>query len=444
MNEQPALPTQVHVATGIPIAGMICILVFFAILVAGAVSIWLVFRSRQTKQSQAHSGVLIVFIGLFLFGAICLCLLTAIFSVRTEPHYVPAHIAVSGESTQILPAVSSKPLEPPAYVPSAAIPEKPVTIQVQTQSTPTEWLSADLNAFEADVYLGTAQAAGPLARKIRETLVANRLLEVDPKSDGFIEPTSITVYAPRLDETDRSLIIADFSAELRLQFAKSKISIGEPGAVNADGKVYGNVIALTITSRNEQQALARSDSPWSGSITGDLHCAAITSSGHAETSVKYVDKPWVEEFSTFASNYPSRFVAGYSTSLGSSESEARQEALHDAADKLRRYNLTDLAMLENVACDQFVQRLSRPYGDVWRVAMLYDVPSLVMKDANAHATKVEVRQSHRRLLVLLFFQTIVICGVLNMVTYGYYRMQISVGWVVVVLGLLAVGGLFLA
>ncbi len=424
--------------------GLICILIFGAILVAGGLSVWLAVQSQQTRQPQSHRGVLIVFMRIFLFGAIFLCLFTALFFVRTETHEVPAPIKVYRDSVPIVSADNLKPVQPPDYFPDAAGPDHPAAIQVQTQSTPAEWLSADLSAFEADVYPGLSQAAGPLARKIRESLVANRLLEVDPKSEGFVEPTSITVYSPRLDETARSLIIAEFSAELRRQFAQSKISISEPESVNADEKVYGNLIALTITSRKEQQPLARSDLQWSGSISGDLHCAAITSSGHAEASVKYIDKPWVEEFSAFATKYPSRFVAGYSNSLGSSESEARQVALLDAADELRRYNLTDLAMLENVACDQFVQRLSRPYGDVWRVAMLYDVPSLMMRHTNAHATKVEVRQSHRRLLVLLFIQTIVICGVLNMVTYGYYRMQISVGWVVVVLGLLAVGGLLLA
>jgi hypothetical protein len=101
-------------------------------------------------------------------------------------------------------------------------------------------------------------------------------------------------------------------------------------------------------------------------------------------------------------------------------------------------------MLENAACDRFVQKLSRPYGDVWRVAVLYDVPTLAMEYTGARTVITEVRQSHRRLLVLLFILTIIICGVLNMVTYGYYRLQISVGWVVVVLGLLAVGGLLLA
>jgi hypothetical protein len=444
MNEHTALPAQVHVATGIPIAGMFCILVFFAILVAGAASIWLAFRTRQTKPSQSHRGVLMVFIGSFLFVAISLCLFATIFFVRPVAPQVPAPIAESGESVGTRPADSLKPLQPPGDIPAAAIPEHSVAISVPSQSTPAEWLSADLNAFEADVYPGMAQAAGPLARKIRENLVANRLLEIDPKSEGFIEPASITVYAPRLDETDRSLIIAEFSAELRKQFAQSKISISEPGSSVADGKVYGNIIALTITAQNEQRAVAQSDLPWLGSNSGDLHCAAITNSGHAEASVGYMDKPWVEQFSTFASKYPRRYVAGYSNSLGSSESEARQEAFQDAAEKLRRYNFTDLAMLENAACDRFVQKLSRPYGDVWRVAVLYDVPTLAMEYTGARTVITEVRQSHRRLLVLLFILTIIICGVLNMVTYGYYRLQISVGWVVVVLGLLAVGGLLLA
>ena len=82
---------------------------------------------------------------------------------------------------------------------------------IQQSSPPTEWLSSDLKAFDADVYTGLVQAAAPLARQVRAKLEVNRLLENNSTGDGIIEPQQVVIAANPMAPEFRLSVTEQFS-----------------------------------------------------------------------------------------------------------------------------------------------------------------------------------------------------------------------------------------
>ena len=83
----------------------------------------------------------------------------------------------------------------------------------------------------------------------------------------------------------------------------------------------------------------------------------------------------------------------------------------------------------DLVADRFSQRLSRPYGDVWREAILIDVTPARLAGFYQQADEAEsVAFSSRtgRLLgfVAIMFIATILYFVLNAITRGYYRMPV--------------------
>lgn len=340
-----------------------------------------------------------------------------------------------------------QPAMPAPSMPTKVVmnPDPNAIITIQQPSPPTEWMSSDLKAFDADVYPGLVQAAAPLARHVRAKLEANRLLQSNTTGDGIIEPQQVIITANLVAPEFRSSATEQFSEEIRKHFDKSSISTTDSSV----DSTFGNIVVLRIDSQNVQRASAPWDNQFIAVSSGTLLCEARTQIGQANIAVKYVEKPWVESFGAFTMERPNKqFMAGYSTSLALSEADARREAMSDASEKLRQSGFTHFPIAESLACDRFVQKLSRPYGDVWRVAFLFDLssPSLAHHAvATEHArTSATVRYRASILAIAaLFLITIVLCVVLNLLTLGYYRMQLSFGWAALLLGIVVIGGLVL-
>jgi hypothetical protein len=328
-------------------------------------------------------------------------------------------------------------------------PDLKAVAATQPPSPPELWTSSDLNAFDADAYTSVSLAAPPLARKVRAALETNRLLQKKEDEPGWSEPLSVTIIANKLNAAGRSEVLSKFTEELQKQFPKTSISINDPAAESSAMEIFGNVVVLILSTENEQRETVHWDRSAAMS-RGDLQCEIRTEVGRTSVDVRFVDKPWVEEFSSFAAAMPLRkFIAGYSTFLAPSESEARLSAIQDAIGKLRSAGYVNFTVNESLACDQFVQKLSRPYGDVWRVAMLFDLSSTQvalhavasMKSNDTNTIRIH---SNVRSIIGIFVLTTVLCVVINWLTQGYYRHRISLGVSMLVIGIIIVlGGLVL-
>ena len=417
------------------------LLVFIAFCVAaGVVSV------IAGKGSRGPIGSTVVVVFGLLVGTSIIFVLLSVVHIRSEstleatPEPMPALVppmpapmpplSVGGEPGRILPG----------FTDVTILPAPGEIATVQLPSPPTEWLSPDLKAFDADVYPGLVQAAAPLARQVRATLEANRLLQNNSTGDGFVEPQQIMIAANLVAPEIRASVTKQFTEEIRQHFDKSSISTTE----SSPSGPFGNIVVLRIYSQNEQ----RTDAPWIiAASNGSLQCEARTEIGQAIVTVKYDEKPWVESFGAFTTERPNKqFIAGYSTPLASSDLDARREAMSDASEKLKQSGFNHFQLAESLACDRFVQKLSRPYGDVWRVALLFDLSSQPMathaiSTMNAQVADSQKYRSRVVAIVVLFLFTGVLCVAINLLTLGYYRMQISLGWVFAVLGLVALGGL---
>jgi len=363
--------------------------------------------------------------------------------------------------------------------------ERPATTSTQVPgqldavlATKGMWASLDEQGFEANVYPSKAAAAKSLALKVRDALDAKRLLvaaqseaadvppdaepasideaaadgdsiaelpaaelvdQEDPKITQLTAPDSFLLF----NQTGEKAVENGFAHLLQLEFPISEVQIYYPaqGSTAATGPVKDDTVRVTLLT-DDQHIEIEVDGKKARQIQGRMVCKIETSHGAAEVSNNYLDKQWVEDLDVYVSKRPQqKFVAGYSHQFVSSQAEASRLAFADAQMKSRllRPGFTVTAD-ESLVVDRFAQKLSRPYGDVWREAVLLDVSSARMKPviaaAQHQATVVQQeRFSLAAALVIVFGLTAILCFAFNYFTEGYYRGRVLLS-VVTSLGLL--------
>jgi hypothetical protein len=184
--------------------------------------------------------------------------------------------------------------------------------------------------------------------------------------------------------------------------------------------------------------------------------------------VDFVNKPWVGSFDSYASLHPQRqMVLARSGDLAASPEDAHAAAVESGAQELMRrmfgtpdrFDSSHVGLMKvregiesgRLVTDRFVQQLSRPYGNVWREAMLVETDLAHLKkevtavmNTQARQTRVAVVRRHTSWASLAggVLGVIVLVGgmylVLSYATRGYYDWWLRLG--VVVLG--SVGVLF--
>lgn len=316
----------------------------------------------------------------------------------------------------------------------------------------SQW--ADLNLedqqFLANNYPNLDATVRPLASMVRDTLNANQLVPQD--GDGQMALTIVRVTGQELphDSSHDNSIVQVFGEQIREEFPGCQLIVFDDRkgqATAAELTESTVVISLSVEAENETIA------PWDRTAkqrSGRLCCEITTLTGSAKASIAYIEKPWVEAYGMFVSLQPKRhFVVGYSGRLASSEAEARRMAVANAEQQFRvDHGGSLLIPQESLVIDRFAQKLSRPYGDVWREAVLLDVSAdriAVLTHANQlAATDHQRRQFPRAVaLVLLFILATALCVSLNLLTHGYYRERLALGCAaalgMVLLGLLFIG-----
>jgi hypothetical protein len=193
-----------------------------------------------------------------------------------------------------------------------------------------------------------------------------------------------------------------------------------------------------------------SETPMVASGQLDINLSGPT--GSVRIPIRFTEKPWLEDFATFASTRPQQaFIIARSLGACTSESEANQQALDDArarlteaisqqgrwlSDRLPKPQITVTDVLQNgFVVDRFAQGFEATVGKVWRQALLIDVsgPKLAQL-ANQKAREFrQVKMTWAR-MGFSAVGVVVLIGViyffLNMATRGYYEWSLRIAGVV--------------
>ncbi|QDV45255.1 hypothetical protein Enr13x_51300 [Stieleria neptunia] len=427
---------------------------FALLIIAGlylAILILTIVFSINAKSTAGRVGSILA--GLFLLLVVPSLFLVATFTLRMESNQEGP--GSSGSTMTVATGSKPSPRSVDATVPAtprgdvpaavASNPERPVPPPIVElaeepsagEQTPGQWRTTGTEAFTANVYPSYSAAIRPLTAGLRERLAEKQVLQRD-ENDDVIDPQTIVVSAsgPSVES-----LVPPITEQLSKLFPG--VVVRSVGTVPAEPTENQLSVHLIVSAASSQPAT------WDRQqrIENGLLTCTMQSAQHQTSFQAFVtEKPWVESLDQFVSMYPRRnFVVGYSGELQSSEGQARKQALSDAVRQAaidfrgKPYAIID----ERHVIDRFAQRLSRSYGDVWREAVLVEVPdSQQVSNARMTAAEAFQRSSMGKLskavgMLVLVIVTVVMCLGLNWVTQGYYRSQVMLGLAsVVIMGFL--------
>lgn len=293
------------------------------------------------------------------------------------------------------------------------------------------WADGIDSELEAEVYPSRLAAVRALGSRLDRSI---RKLTRDVNS-----PAKVILFQ---EQNDRTLIVELKNAIQRSLPDATCVIEAEPRNIQPDE----TGISVRFADTDMQPA------PWAKSPETKVESARVeinisAAGGHMAGGKRFVEKPWVEDFATFASTRPDQhFIVTRSLGTCTSEGEAHQQALDDARARLtealgKRSRLPEPAITPTdvlrggFVVDQFAQSLEGSVGKIWRQAMLIDVSGA--KLAQLFNQKTHESRQMRMTWARMGFSAIgviVLIGViyffLNMATRGYYEWSLRIAGIV--------------
>jgi hypothetical protein len=322
------------------------------------------------------------------------------------------------------------------------------------------WRDVVDEQFDASIYPSTTLAARALGRQVAVHVNFNVLPE-----DTL--PTDIKVV-DGFGLDDSSQAAEALAGQLRAEFeAPTEIHpehFQVPSRLSSPGEV------VVILSQLRLQIAA--GAPWdsrSRERTGTLQATVMGQRNKVSVATQFIEKPWVTSFDEFISRRPeSTFLLARTARVCSTEQAAHLEADERAAESISKM-VTPLVLaaagpgevradlnvqVRNTARwliqsgyfvrDRFAQKLTRPYGEVWREAVLVEVTPDEINGLRRYALEVSQHRQRESVtfyggLLALFALVVVLYVFLNQATKGYYRPKLA-AWLSV--GLIVAGMVF--
>ncbi len=362
---------------------------------------------------------------------------------------------------------------------TAPRPHRPSRLQdsrVASEHTSETWPVENDPKFKPDVYPSVETAARALATEAAETLD-----RVVPREEA---PTRIQIFGDAgPDALHAAAAVLTRPGPGPIVTVEAIPPKRGPQTRPADGWTVRMLFEVPPITKSGMTTRIHRATVHSGS--GSLRMRVEGPAGEFTRSVRFVGKPWAENFAEFVSRNPQRrWVLATSAQPCTSQYDAERRALQDAAKKLlpeiRRHLRVRrhpgrgsgarpsteemLAIIEatlrdhqskGIVVDRFAQRFVRPYGQVWREAVLVDASSdSISRVANTLDREVrhrqrsyehEIREQKRSWLergLSIGALLVMVCLLylfLNTATKGYYLWSLRTGAVAVVIaGALAV------
>ncbi len=336
-------------------------------------------------------------------------------------------------------------------------PQAPMSSGITIAGTP--WTNAveEFQDFEADVYPSIEAAAEALGRR-----VGTRLMETS--STGNTAKRSIYVW---LDE-DLGSISRDV---LEAVATGIRQKLDNPAYVSVERPASPDAVAVGLAVQEFQFESHKRWRKQTESRSGAIALRVKTPDGPFSVSTRFNEAPWVEDRNAFAAKYSKGdWLVGYSDGTHTTQEQAKRDAILAATETLLplakarisqlpasdqhhftkqmqedpdwlRDRIADELVAGNMLADRFAQRFDRPYGTVWREAVLIDAsPKRIEEIARSLVQGVDSRVASKRGALLSYIAMFgLVLGTyvfLNMATKGYYagalRFVAVVGVVVVV------------
>ncbi len=436
------------------------IISIFGLLIVGVLVLMVASAVWFVVKALTHNrGVAVVLAG----GVAALMILSVGAQIVVRPaSFVTAtttdstHTSLSTGQTHMEFGNDSSWIEDIKLVPTLAEPDVSAASGLTVAGTPWSNAVEEFQDFEADVYPSIEAAAEALGRR-----VGKRLMEASDTSEG--NKQSIYVWRERYEGmvyghtvSDRDMIISRKALDVAASGIRQKLE--NPAYVSVEKSPSGNRADYAVVNAVFQEINFDNHNRWgqhAETKTGGLALRVETPDGPFSVSTRFADSPWVENRNAFATSYSKgNWLVGYSDGTHTTHEEAKQDAIWAATDVLLplakarisqlsasdqhhfaqqmqkdanwlRNRVADELVSRNMLTDRFAQRFDRPYGTVWREAVLIDAsPKRVEAIARSLVQGVDAKVTHKRNTFLSFlalgglvFGTYLF---LNMATKGYY------------------------
>ena len=291
--------------------------------------------------------------------------------------------------------------------------------------------------FDADQYPGIEACAAPLARKIAKEIEADRAADLKAKMMGAeVEAAPeifTTVFISNFNMNGMWWPGAGFG---KFREAVEKALKSEMPSVSFHSRTGAKKYEISF-GFSELQVFTKAYAGEAAFRSGKIVCRwkDLPSKTH---SVAFVEKPWLTHFKEFKLQAPqSRCYIGASTRVEPLLSQAHEHAVQDLTERLE----LKPEQVESNIVDSFTQTIERPYGKVYREAILVQNPPELVHHSLPSSTKLQFGPNGYRLsrtntastaspsfefsLAMIVCLTVVAGFVSNLATQGYYRSEIS-------------------
>ena len=420
---------------------------------------------RPASAAQQSSGIsgwttaIIICSSVFFL----LCIITGILIISvspTEVHEAKVRMPSATSSTEIGSALSAEQVESTYQdpLPLEHI-ERKILDPAQQHQRIEQW-KADL-PFPANQYSGVESCAIPLARLIHKELESVRNNR-QPKSETVAEDESGEKVDKKNTELPASQILvvnveqlkanghAAFFDQFKLAFERLSPTVKIVDSKLANRQEKNDVSGEKSTAEYKVTFNVRFGSSGTDAFpyrsleleNGDLQCELQVKGSDEEIrkknfSVDFNDIPWLNNFENFARLDPSQKIyVGLSKSFEQSADTAHQIAVQDVADQL---GLSSLNIDATVYRRIFKQKITRPYGKVYREAILiidtgnnFGVQKIFAGPPGSSVSSGKPLEINaERGIAVLAILTVVLTFVANIATQGYYRRRLSQTTVIV-------------
>ena len=393
--------------------------------------------TNPENPSKNYFWLLLLVVGLSLLLFLCISSAILFFGLQGKAVSEVATIASGRHSTTKIASV------PTAEFVSSATHQEAVstpefverkTIEAVKQALRIEKWKTEL-PFPANQYSGVESCAIPLARRIHEELKPDVQAEVD-NSEVTTAPTFV-VNIEKLKANGDAAFLDQFKSafkklnpDIRIVDAEAeRMTDGNAEARENLGAEYDVIVRASIKKRYSDKFPDRSLELRDGIVVCQLQRKGDTKREREKTfSVKFTDAPWLNDFEKFARLDPSQeFYVGLSDSFEQSADTAHQIALDDVANQFGR---PFLDLNSSTYYRSFQQKITRPYGEVYREAILViDAGKRFAghRDSSRHApaSGKSLHIDPERGVAVLAIMTVMLTFIANAVTQGYYRTGLS-------------------
>ncbi|MEL6105326.1 MAG: hypothetical protein AAFU85_04790 [Planctomycetota bacterium] len=393
------------------VLGLFLFIIVVVIVVLAGVSLW---KSKGLAAVFIIAGVLLV-LGLAFISLL---------SVRMEPAppIIMSAEMPNGQGSVLIQSGPSDVITEIAPL-DAALPPQPAGIPTSEFAAITSpgnpsWMETDEDVFAIQHFPSVESSIAPL---VQETMVKVSVGQASSSNAQSDEASEKRVYVWVKGADSKA-----FENEV-VELVRSSLE-GWDVQVTNDVQLKSLTLDVELQLKGGYLHIAAWDKD-AIIQKGSVRCTAHTPEGKTYTTLKQFDaKPWVHSFDQFVTNYPRRrFMVGYSAGVHSSEDEARRAAMDDVRVKSEpEYGpLSEMLATEPNVVDRFAQKLERPYGVVWREAVLVEVTSNALRNAQARMPG-RGDSTHGRLwlvfsLAIVASIAVLLCSLLNWITEGYYR-----------------------